>query len=349
MRKPGKLRPGDTVAAVTLSWGGPGAFPARYAAGKEQFVKEFGIQVVETPHALRDPGWLAAHPEARAADLMDAFADPSIRGIISTIGGDESIRILPYIDLEVIASNPKVFLGYSDTTVSHLACFRAGLVSFYGPSFMSGFAENGGMFSYMIESVRRTCFDSAPIGVLEPCRDGWTVEHLDWSDPANQHRRRTLNHSSGWHFLQGTGSARGRLLGGCLEVLDWLRDTPVWPDASDFDEAILFLETSEEAPTPRAVTRILRSFAASGILRRLSGLLFGRPGGQVPVEDFSRYEEAILQVIAIEEGLSMLPIVTRMDFGHTDPMLVLPYGVMAEINCDRQQVEILDSTVLDAP
>ena len=134
-----------------MSWGGPGAFPHRYQAGKEQFVQEFGVEVVETPHALKDPAWLARHPEARALDLMEAFADPSIRGIISTIGGDESIRLLPHIRPDVIIANPKVFLGYSDTTVSHLVCLRAGLVSFYGPAFMSGFAENGGMFPFMVE------------------------------------------------------------------------------------------------------------------------------------------------------------------------------------------------------
>jgi muramoyltetrapeptide carboxypeptidase LdcA involved in peptidoglycan recycling len=347
MLKPKKLRPGDTIAAISLSWGGPGAFPDRYAAGKDQFIREFGLEVVETRHALRDPAWLAAHPEARAADLMEAFADPSISGIISTIGGDDSIRMLPHIRPDVIASNPKVFLGYSDTTVSHLLCYRAGLVSFYGPAFMSGFAENGGMFPYMIDSVRRTCFNAGPIGVLEPCRDGWTVEHLNWNTPSHQQRRRALNSSTGWCFLQGTGQVRGHLIGGCLEVLDWLRGTSIWPDLRDFDRAILFLETSEDAPPPQALVRTLRSLAAMGILRRLSGLLFGRPGGGVPLETFSRYEEAILQVVTQEEGLSALPIVTRMDFGHTDPMLVLPYGVLAQIDADHQQVEILENAVVD--
>ena len=347
MLKPKKLRRGDKVAAISLSWGGPGAFPHRYQAGKDQFVQEFGVEVVETPHALKDPTWLAGHPEARALDLMEAFADPSIRGIISTIGGDESIRLLPHIRPDVIASNPKVFLGYSDTTVSHLACLRAGLVSFYGPAFMSGFAENCGMFPYMVESVRKTCFSATPIGVIEPCRDGWTVEHLDWSNPDNQQRRRALNPSNGWHFLQGAGVHQGRLIGGCLEVLDWLRGTSVWPDVTVFDHAILFLETSEGAPPPPAVAQTLRTYASMGILGRLSGILFGRPGGGVPVIDFSKYDDAILQVVAKEEGLSALPIVTRMDFGHTDPMFVLPYGVLAAIDCDNQRFEILESAVVD--
>ena len=344
MHKPRALRPGDTVAAVSLSWGGPGAFPHRYAIGKEQFTREFGVNVVESRHALSDPDWLARHPEARAADLMEAFANPSIHGIISTIGGDDSIRLLPHLDLDVIAKNPKVFLGYSDTTVSHLACYRAGLVSFYGPSFMAGFGENGGMFPYTIESVRRTCFTPTAVGTLQPCMDGWTVEHRDWSDPDNQHRRRTLTPSTGWRFVQGRGAVRGRLFGGCIEVLDWLRGTSVWPHQESLEGAILFLETSEEAPSPQAVTRMLRSLVAAGLFERARGLLFGRPGGQTTVPH-ELYDDAIRRVVVSEERLNDFPIVAGMDFGHTDPMFVLPYGVMAEIDCGAREVRILESAV----
>ena len=129
LTRPRRLREGDTVAAVTLSFGGPAAFPARYAAGKRQLEATFGVSVVEMPHTLADSWILASRPEARAEDLMAAFADQSISGIVSTIGGDDSIRILPHLDLAVIADNPKAFIGYSDTTVGHMACIRAGLGS----------------------------------------------------------------------------------------------------------------------------------------------------------------------------------------------------------------------------
>ena len=132
-----------------------------------------------------------------------------------------------------------------------------------------------------------------------------------------------------------------------MAVLEWLRGTSIWPNLADFHEAILFLETSEGAPPPHVVAAVLRTYAAMGILRRLSGILFGRPGGAVPIEHFSKYDEAILQVVAEEEGLSNLPIVTNMDFGHTDPMFVLPYGVMAQIDCDNRRFEILENAVVD--
>lgn len=346
MIKPRRLERGDKVAAVSLSWGGPAAIPHRYEAGKKQLQDEFGLVVVEMPHTLRDDDWLHRNPQARAEDLMAAFSDPTIKGIISTIGGSDSIRLLRYIDPGVIRSNPKVFMGYSDTTVTHLACLKAGLVTFFGPAIMSGFAENVEMFPYMVQSVYRTLFSTDPIGSIAPNADGWTVEWLDWADPANQTRRRKLQPSTGWRFLQGRGLHRGHLIGGCFEVLDWLRGTDVWPGLDVWQDAILFLETSEGGPSPDAVWHYLRPYAAMGILQRLSGLLFARPGGQIPPEMFEEYDAMLLEFVAGEEGLTELPLVTRMDFGHTDPMFVLPYGVQAEIDCERCRFEIVENAVV---
>ncbi|MBN2147949.1 MAG: LD-carboxypeptidase [Anaerolineales bacterium] len=347
MIKPQKLQPGDKIATVSLSWGGPGAIPHRYQAGKKQLQEQFGLTVVEMPHTLKEPGWLHRNPQARAEDLMTAFSDTTIAGIVSTIGGDDSIRLLPYLDLAVIRSNPKVFIGYSDTTIAHLACFKAGLVTFYGPAIMAGFAENAAMFPYMIESVRKTLFHSEPVGIIAPNTNGWTVEMLDWANPTNQTRPRKLRPSTGWRFLQGQGVHRGHLIGGCFEVLDWLRGTDFWPHPDAWQDAILFIETSEDAPSPEVVKYGLRTYAALGILHRLSGILFGRPGGQISLEKHPEYDQALLQVVAEETGMDNLPIIAGMDFGHTDPMFVLPYGIQAEINCETQQFAILENAVTE--
>ena len=345
MIKPPKLNPGDKIATVSLSWGGPSVFPHRYQAGVKQLKDELDLQVVEMPNTLRDADWMAKNPRARADDLMQAFADPSIKGIFSTIGGDDSIRLLPFLDLEVIRKHPKIFLGYSDTIISHLVCYKAGLTSFHGPAIMLEFAENCGMFPYVVQSLRKTLFSSDTIGEIKPSTEGWTVERLDWADPANQQIKRKLNPSSGWRFLQGKGIHRGHLIGGCIEVFDWTRGTEIFPE--DWQDAILFLETSEEAPPPELVARILRVYAAMGILSRLAGILFGRPGGDVPLEKFEDYDNAILQVVNHEEGLTDLPVITHMDFGHTSPMFVLPYGLQAEIDCETNRFSILENAVTD--
>ena len=200
-------------------------------------------------------------------------------------------------------------------------------------------------FPTWLNSLRRTLFSSEPVGVVGPNRDGWTVEMLDWAVLEHQSQKRRLNPSESWRFLQGSGTRRGHLIGGCFEVLDWLRGTSFWPQPGDWENAILFLETSEDAPSPDAVMYGLRTFAALGVLHKLSGILFARPGGQIPPEKFKEYDEAILRVVSGEEGLGDLPVVTNMDFGHTDPMFVIPYGIEAEIDCKEQQFSILESAV----
>ena len=344
--KPKMLRPGSRIAAISLSWGGPGTVPYRYEIGKRQFEEEFGVTVIETEHALSDPDWLAKNPEARADDLMATFADTTIDGIISTIGGEDSIRTLPYLDLDLIRNNPKVFMGYSDTTISHAVCFKVGLVSFYGPSFMAGFAENGGMFPYMVNSVRRTLFSTKPIGIIEPNRTGWTVEYLPWEDSENQSIRRKLDSCTGWRFHQDEGIVEGQLFGGCVEVLDWLRGTDYFPSADDLQGAVLFLETSEEAPPPSFLTEFVRCLAAMDILERLGGILLGRPGGGVDPDTFHAYEDALCKAVREEYGLNDMPIVTNMDFGHTDPMFVLPIGMKIRIDSTKQEIAIEEAAVI---
>ncbi len=97
------------------------------------------------------------HPEARAKDLMDAFRDASIKAVFNAIGGDDTIRLLPYIDFDVIRNNPKIFTGYSDTTVNHLMMYKAGLISYYGK-----------IDDYEIESIRKTLFE--PVDKLSICK-----------------------------------------------------------------------------------------------------------------------------------------------------------------------------------
>jgi muramoyltetrapeptide carboxypeptidase LdcA involved in peptidoglycan recycling len=344
MIKPRALRPGDRIAAISLSSGWPNVFPAAYCDGKRQLEEAFGVEVVESRHALSDPDWLSAHPEARAADLMKVLRDPSIHGIISTIGGDDSIRMLPFLDLSVIRENPKIFIGYSDTTVTHFAFLKAGVTSFYGPSIMAGFDENGGLLRYMADSVRQVLFRSSiPEALISPNQDGWTCASFAWDDERRNEKPRPLQRCSGWQWLQGMGCHRGRLIGGCLDVIDWLRGTPIWPDHSVWRDSIVFLEISEDAPSALAVVRMLRALAATGALREARGILLGRPYGEEAL--FEKYDGAVLQVLA-ELRLGSLPLITRMDFGHTDPKFIVPYGVEAEINCDAQRIRFLESATI---
>lgn len=343
--KPKKLQQGDRVVAVTPCWGGPSVFPHVFDAGISYLEQQFGLQVIEAPHARKSVEWLNNNPKARADDLMMAFEDSSIKGIFAAIGGNDSIRILPFLNLDVVASNPKVFIGYSDVTAIHFACLKAGISTFYGPSIMSGFAENLGMTRAGRDSFYAATFRPEPIGLLTKNSEGWTSEMLDWSNPSNQDcaRRRVLD--SGLEVLQGSGRHTGRLIGGCAEVLETLKATPWWPDLDYWNGAVLFYETSEEAPSADNVIRWMRNFAAQGILGKLSGLILSRPGGTTLTDDYRQAQKNAVLTVVKEYGLTNLPVIANADIGHTDPIYTLPYGALIELDCDGVDIEILEAGV----
>lgn len=340
--KPNALKPGDKVALVSLSWGGAGDEETRwrYEQGKERLEKIFGLIPVEMEHTLAGTNYVYEHPEKRAEDLMNAFRDPSIKGIIACIGGIESIRMLPYIDYEVIRQNPKVFLGYSDSTTTHLICYKAGLASVYGPTLLVDFAENVQMHPYTVEYLQKTLFAAKPVGKIIPASE-WTSEWLPWKEE-NKQTARKYQPNQGYELLQGSGIATGRLIGGCIEVFDMLRGTELFPPVEEFVGSILFLETSEEKPPAWFVECALRIYGINGILNKINGLIWGKPQDETLYEE---YKDVIRSVLK-EFGQENLPVLCNMNFGHTEPKCCLPYGMLASIDCEKKELSLLEAAVV---
>lgn len=327
--KPAKLQPGDKVATISLSWGGAGDEDIlwRYEVGKKRLQEEFGLEVIEMPNTLKGSEYLYNHPEKRAEDLMAAFSDSSIKGVFSCIGEYESVRLLPFINYDVIRNNPKVFIGYSDSTVTHFICQKAGISSFFGASILAEFSENVQMFDYTKYWVQKTLFDNTTIGKIEPSAI-WTSEHLSWEEK-NRSIQRKLHNNTGYELLQGRGKVKGRLIGGCMEVMEMLKGTEVWPELKAWENSILFFETSEDKSDPTYVEYWLRNYGSIGVLQSVKGIIFGKPYDNLYYEE---YKNALIKVVREELKLYDLPILYNMNFGHTAPMCVLPYGAMAEID-----------------
>jgi muramoyltetrapeptide carboxypeptidase LdcA involved in peptidoglycan recycling len=152
--------------------------------------------------------------------------------------------------------------------------------------------------------------------------------------------------SGGVNRLRGSGRVSGRLIGGCAEVLEMLKGTPWWPPPSYWDGCILFYGTSEEAPSEDLVLRWLRNYAAQGILSRLAGIILARPGGDMGEARRKAQKAAVLRALD-GAGLHQLSVLADLDFGHADPIATLPYGVMAEIDCKRASLSILEAAVTD--
>lgn len=336
MNKPNFLQAGDTVATVSLSWGGSGDADLlwRYELGKKRLETVFGLRVVQMPNTLKGSSYLADNPRSRAQDLMDAFSDPSIKAVFSCIGGNDSIRLLPYIDFSVLSRNPKIFLGYSDSTVTHLMLHKAGIPSFYGPSILAEFAENVAIYPYTERWVRNALFCNEPMGIIEPplC---WTGEYLSWTEE-NQNRTKKLVPHEGYQVLQGEAVMEGPLLGGCLEVLDMCIGTEIWPD---FSGCLLFLETSEEAPSKERFTQLLDRLIQTGLFTNIKGILLAKPYQGLHEREYLQ----VLQQALCRLGLEDLPVAYNLSFGHNEPMCILAYGAYARFDCHTKTFSIVQS------
>jgi len=337
--KPPKLSPGDKIATVSPSWGcaGDPAVRWRYDLGVSRLESEFGLTVVPMPHSLKGGEYLKTRPEARAEDLMTAFADPAIKGIISNIGGNDSVRLLPYIDSNVIHNNPKVFIGYSDIINIHLLCFKAGLSTFYGANLLTTIADPQGFSPYVKTRLHQALFETRPIGnITSP--SGFTCDETEYE---NSKQIRKYHTDAGIVRLQGSGKITGRLFGGDIWLMEPEKAGLIEPLYQD--GVILFFEDIVECVKPRDLMIFLRWLGAKNILNRLNGIVFGR-FNEYP--ENTGYRDEILQVIGAEYGLRDMPILYNLPFGHTYPICVLPFGALAEIDCDNAAFSVLESGVV---
>ncbi|MDO4264428.1 MAG: LD-carboxypeptidase [Deinococcus sp.] len=250
------------------------------------------------------------------------------------IGGDDSIRLLPFLNHDLMRRNPKAFMGYSDATVTLTQFLRAGVMAYHGPAVLTDLAENGGMHPYAVQGVRQV-FGGEPY-LLSPAPE-WTEAPQDWQDEAAQGVRREFRPGDGWTWLQG-GSGEGHLLGGCTEILDMLSGTPGELPLELWRGAVMALETSNDVPAPAQVGYWLRNWAAKGALQELNGLLLARPRDYTPpmVQDLYAWVRRVLQ----EAGCEDLPVVANVDFGHTSPQLTLPLGARVRLDSEAGTVTV---------
>lgn len=335
------LRRGDLVRLVSPASAMAAKVPHRRNAGIAMLEK-LGFRVQVGRYALYDGDYTAGTPWQRAKDLNEAFADKQVKGIISFIGGNHSNQLLNLLDYNLIRQNPKVFLGYSDMTVLHLALHtKVKLVTFYGPAVLTQFAENPVMHPYSQDYLSRAVMSRQPVGKIEPSIK-WTDEVLSWFTKEDQKRPRRMAANNGWRWLK-TGKAVGPLIGGCIASIMHLRGTSFWPD---FSGSILFWEISESEEDFTKGDRLsnidayLADLELSGVFSRINGMIIGRPFG------YSVGERTALEKLVKNRLASYaFPILANVDIGHTDPMITVPIGVQGKLDSSRNQFIIMESGV----
>lgn len=342
--KPEKLKQGDCIAILSPSWGGPSIFQDIYENGLKVLKEKFKLRIKEYPSARMDADHLYNNPELRAKDINDAFADKEIKAIIATIGGDDSIRILEYLDKEIILSNPKIFMGYSDTNTLTLFLNQLGLVTLNGPAVMAGFSQLEN-FPEAEKHLKQFLFEN-PENLIYPEYSQWSMDFPDWNKKENIGKVGEKIKNQGIKVIQGSGKISGKLFGGCIEVLEFLNGTKFWPKKEFWKDKILFIETSEEKPSPDYVKYVLRNYGIQGIFNEINGILVGRARDYNEDENF-KLKENILNVVSKEFKRSDLPIFTDVDFGHTEPQIILPLGILAEMDCENKQIKLLEKPLKD--
>jgi muramoyltetrapeptide carboxypeptidase LdcA involved in peptidoglycan recycling len=344
MIKSKKLQNGDTIAVVSPSWGGPSIFPDIYDAGIK-VLEGLGLKIKEYPSARKDADYIYKNPEFRANDINNAFADDEVKAIFVSIGGDDSVRILPFLNIDIIKQNPKIIIGYSDTSTLLTYLNQLGLITLHGPSIMAGFCQWDELGKNFQEHVKTILFTN-PETYTYPSYPSYTQGYLDWSDKLNIGKIKPMSKNQGWDVLQGESTVQGELFGGCIEVLEFMKSTKYWPDNNFWDGKILFFETSEDKPTPTQVQWMLRNYGMQGVFDKISALIIGRPRDYSDDEK-KRLNQNIINIVKIEFNNLNLPIITDMDFGHTDPQWILPLGIKAEIDCDKKEFRLIEKIFED--
>jgi muramoyltetrapeptide carboxypeptidase LdcA involved in peptidoglycan recycling len=337
---PPRLVPGNRVAVVSPSFAAPGMFPHVHELAMARLRAEFDLVPVEFPTTRE----LGASAVDRARDLNAAFADPGIRAVLATIGGDDQITVLPLLDPDVVRADPKPFIGYSDNTNLLNWLWNLGIPGCHGGSTMVHLGRFGGLHPVSARSLRAALLTGGNLD-LHPV-DSFSEDEADWGDPAALNRPAPSQPSPGWSWHQANTVVTGPSWGGNLEILHWNLAAGRWiRPADDYEGCVLLLETSEEMPTALEVSRMLRNAGERGLLARFPAVIVGLAKATnlqstVPAADRALYRleqrEAILAAFAHYHPAAM--IVFDVDLGHTDPQWVLPYGGNITVDGPRRRI-----------
>ncbi|WP_226532428.1 LD-carboxypeptidase [Microbacterium paraoxydans] len=322
-----RLIPGDRVAILSPSFAAPAVAPDLHAQAMRRLEELTGLIPVEYPTTRE----LGASAQARAADVNAAFADPTIRAVLATIGGDDQLLVVPHLDPALPVADPKPFVGYSDNTNIHNWLWGLGVQSYYGGSTAVHLGPGPHLDDIHLRSLRALLLAGGVLEITEPGESEDVGRR--WHDPRALVEFGDRVPTEPWTWSGPASRVEGVTWGGCLEVIDGLAFAGRLPRAADLEGAVLLLETSEERPSSGWVARWLRGLGERGILAAVAAVVVARP----PVSDFefhpSPAEAAALRAAQRDAVIGVVShynpeavVCVGPPFGHTRPQWILPYG-----------------------
>lgn len=307
--KPDALKKGDTIAVIA-----PGSTPKlKYLKLATKRLKLSGFNVYIHPQCFLRKGYLAGDDKTRAEALMEVFADDRFKAVFCARGGYGCFRLLKLLDFDLIKSNPKIFVGYSDITVLLLAFSNGGFVTFHGPMPTVDFTYRNYKFS--LKNLLNVLTMNKPVGRLKnPRRLG----------PLKRH---------------SPGKAGGIITGGNISLLNKLVGTKFMPS---FKNKIVFLEDIEEEPY--CLDGYLSHLFLATDISQAAGFILGR---FVDCNPTRRTQPSLSLDEVIKEYFGNLdvPVITNVACGHGTQNLTIPIGVKGYIDADRKLFEITEKAV----
>ncbi|AZV55216.1 LD-carboxypeptidase [Clostridium sp. AWRP] len=299
-----RLKKGDTIGLVSPA----SAEKPEKIKEKIEILKNLGFNVKEGNHIYDKWGYLAGKDVDRASDIMDMFSDKSVNMILCTRGGYGSMRLLPFIDFNIIEGNPKIFAGFSDiTTLLNNIYDKCHIITFHSPMCTSTFDD------FTLKSF----LDTLTCGYVP-----FTIKNPN--DIPTQ-------------YFNGE-YASGTLIGGNLCLISSLLGTPY---ALNTENKILFIEDVGEEPY--RIDRMLTQLTLSGDLQKCSGFILG----QFTNCELPHYERSLTLTEILEDRILSLKKPTLINFqsGHSYPRITLPIGSSVEVNFKKGEIHVLESVV----
>jgi len=309
---PNKLKKGDKVMVVAPSDSLSIISREMRLISNERFIK-MGLELSFAKNVYELDEFDSSSIESRVNDLQEAFSDKSVKGVFAVIGGFNCNQLLRYINWSLIKKNPKVFVGYSDTTALQNAIYaKTGLVTYSGPAYAK-FGQKL-YFDYTLEYFKKCLVNNEKYNILSS--ESWSDDRW-FMDQEN----RNLIKNDGWLFINN-GEAKGIILCGNICTFNLLQGTEYFPNISN---SILFLEDDAESKLTN-FDRDLQSLIHLPNFNKVKGIVIGRFQNASKIKN-----ESLIKVIKLKKELSHIPVLANVDFGHTDPMITFPIGGEAQL------------------
>lgn len=320
---PRPIRKGDRIGVTAPSFGVNDPLDAnRFSSAKSKF-STMGYEVTETPDVYTcDETGRSASAEQRVSEFVSLLEDPEVSAIFSAKGGDYQFEMLPIMDWVAYEDNPKWFQGYSDNTT---LMFKMTAEHDVATVYCGNFGDFG------METWHRSLTEN--LEFLEGARSmqrSFPYHAKDFVDRVTGLESFGEDEPTVWGSSQGDCAFGGRLIGGCMDVLEWFHahgtaDPSGFVERYSSEGIVWYMETYDM--TDDRIRSMLSGMEADGWFRGCTGFVFGRP---------LFYQGSVGYTELVNEALAHMdvPIVTDADVGHKAPRMTFINGAVSEFRIE---------------